>query len=281
MIYSSEAGAALEEIRKELLKSSQARFRFQPALPERLAALSREKLWISDPAAFNDPLDLRLELEDLSYRGPFDDDAKLREAMGVLFNDNLKVAQHWFYSERLLNSVRSWLDGRIDTLTLEGAVKERFQEFGVACFSPIWNNGLMWSHYANSHAGFCIEYSVKELDLVLKNQGLISHYHVQYSSSLPKLCLSEALFSPHQTLGRMIATKSSEWAYEQEWRLVHLEQRATCVDMPAGMDISALIAGLKADRALIEALQAKAASLAVPAYRVTRPYGYELKMELL
>ena len=50
---------------------------------------------------------------------------------------------------------------------LEDEIKERFREFGVACFTPIWNNGLMWSHYADSHAGYCVEYCVRGMTLAL------------------------------------------------------------------------------------------------------------------
>lgn len=281
MSYPSEASHVLDAARQARHKESCPYYLFQPASPGRLSKLSRKKLWMSDPERFNDPLDLRLELEDLTGRGPFDDEGGLREAMRVLLADNQEAALHWFYNERLLESVRCWIDGRLNIFMLEDEIKERFREFGVACFTPIWDNGLMWSHYADSHAGYCVEYCVKEMTVVLKNQGLFSHYHVQYSSTLPRLCVSEALFSPHQTLGRMLATKSAEWAYEQEWRLVHLEKKATYVEMPVGMEISALIAGLKADHKLVQRLIKKAAALKVPAYRVKRYSGYELKMELL
>ncbi|MBK9217451.1 MAG: hypothetical protein RJA63_890 [Pseudomonadota bacterium] len=62
---------------------------------------------------------------------------------------------------------------------------------------------------------------------------------------------------------------------------MHLEKKASYVDMPTGMEISALIAGLKAEPKLVQRLIKKAAALKVPAYRVRRYSGYELKMELL
>lgn len=276
----SETGPAFEAAKKERLNALHPYYLFQPALLGRLSKLSHKKIWISDPIKFNDPMDLRLKLEDLTHRGPFNED-QLRDAMKLLIHNNSEVALHWFYNERLLKSIQDWINGEIDISMLKCEVNMRFREFGAACFTPAWNHELMWSHYADGHAGYCIEYCVNEGILALNNPNTFSFYHVQYSSSLPELCMSEALFAPHQTLGRMLATKSAEWAYEQEWRLVHLEKKAAYVDMPAGMEISALIAGLKADSKLVQRLGKKAAALKVPAYRVKRYSGYELKMELL
>lgn len=279
-----ESSMVLDAARQARLKVSTPFYLFQPALLGRLSKLSQKKIWMSDPAGFNDPLDLRLDLEDRIYLGPFEDNGKkrLREALRVLIEDNQEVGRHWFYNERLLAYIKCWIDGKVDTLTLAEEIKARFQEFGVACFTPDWQHGLMWSHYADRHAGYCIEYCVREVELQQSNQGQFSGFHVQYSSELPRLCVSEALFSPHQTLGRMLATKSAEWAYEQEWRLVHLEEKATYVCMPAGMTVSALIAGHKAKPELVQKLVKKAAALKVPAYRAQRfNSGYALRMELL
>jgi len=275
-----ETSMVLDDARQERLKHSKPYYLFQPALLRRLSGLSQKKIWVSDPAGFNDPLDLRLVLEDRSYLGPFEE--RLREAFRVLIEDNQKVGLHWFFNGQLLEYVRHWIDETVNSFTLVEKINERFQEFGVACFTPDWQHGLMWSHYADSHTGYCIEYCVREMDFESNNQGLFAAFHVQYSSTLPKLCISEALFSPHQTLGRMLATKSAEWAYEQEWRLVHLEEKAKHVDMPNGMMVSALIAGQKAKPELVQKLIKKATTLKVPVYQARRDdSGYALRMVLL
>lgn len=282
MSYPSELSGARDKARQARLNESAPYYQFQPALLSRLSKLSRGKVWMSDPERFNDPLDLRLELEDRIYLSPFNDMERLREALRVLITGNQQAAQHWFYNERLLDVIKSWIDGNVDILMLADEIKARFRDFGVACFAPDWKHELMWSHYADSHTGYCIEYSVKELDLVQKNRGNFASFHVQYVSALPRLCVSEALFSPHQTLSRMLATKSAEWVYEQEWRLVHLEKKSAKVDMPVGMTVSALIAGHKAAPELVQKLIEKAITLKIPAYRARRHNsGYALWMELL
>jgi hypothetical protein len=273
-----------EEQRQERLSRSSALYMYQPLDTNddrRLDWLRSDQLWMSDTSNFNDPLDVRLKVEDLRYRGPFDDDFRIRSAMKSLVNENPAVLNHWFYDEVLMQHLQHWIDHNLTlaSTNLCQQIERRFREFGVACFTPDWNNELMWAHYASSHRGFCVEYSIQKMNVALRNQGTFSCFDVQYVSSLPDLCISEALFSPHQTLGRMLATKHLNWAYEKEWRLVHLEKKSCLVDLPDGVEISALIAGVKASPEFIMTLKEKAKSFNVPSFQIRKSdFSYELKL---
>jgi len=69
----------------------------------------------------------------------------------------------------------------------------------------------MWSHYANGHRGFCLEFD-GEL------QPFKNAIAVQYSDRLPTLYKPEDDAADLQT--PLITTKSTGWAYEKEWRLI-------------------------------------------------------------
>ena len=72
---------------------------------------------------------------------------------------------------------------------------------------------LMWAHYARAHTGFAIGFD-SEHDWFRRDaeRGLVQ---VSYTNVRPhRRVLSE--FTPEQ----MIATKSEQWSYEQEWRLI-------------------------------------------------------------
>ncbi|HTI69374.1 MAG TPA: DUF2971 domain-containing protein [Candidatus Limnocylindria bacterium] len=84
--------------------------------------------------------------------------------------------------------------------------REFSKEFGVVCFSETHRNNLMWSHYSDSHRGFAIEFD-RRADF-LKALFL----KVEYSDKRP--CV---VSSPDE---QILATKSAEWRYEREWRLV-------------------------------------------------------------
>jgi hypothetical protein len=51
----------------------------------------------------------------------------------------------------------------INQPSLEEA-KKAIKELGVVCLSEINNDILMWSHYADGHTGFCIEFERSEIN---------------------------------------------------------------------------------------------------------------------
>ena len=99
----------------------------------------------------------------------------------------------------------------------------------IACFSESVYSVLMWSHYANSHKGFALEYDFRPtLERPIKNVGLfpvvyseerfdISDYIawaflriIGFPTKMPDISASikNALW------------KSDVWAYEKEWRMI-------------------------------------------------------------
>lgn len=99
----------------------------------------------------------------------------------------------------------------------------------MACFSESVNSVLMWSHYANSHQGFALEYDFRPtLEKPIKNVGL---YPVIYDDERMDVSLYMA-WSFLRMLGieannpditsfiKIALHKSSIWAYEKEWRMI-------------------------------------------------------------
>lgn len=69
----------------------------------------------------------------------------------------------------------------------------------------------MWGHYANHHRGICFEFDARTRDLACAIQ-------VQYSSQYPRFSLADNDdISPFHS-------KSSDWAYEEEYRLIAQEE---------------------------------------------------------
>lgn len=257
------------------------RYRFQQAF--HVDSIQPGKLWVSDPAKFNDPFDLRIHLVNDTYRSPFDDELRLREAYKVLAKDNATMADHWFYNDDLLCALENWANGASNSEYVLMAVKRRIRDFGVACFAPELHMPLMWSHYGESHAGFCVEYAVNPMKIALSEKDAVySQHDVEYATVLPKICLSEVLFCPHQVLPRILTTKHADWAYEKEWRLIHFEAKNAQTPLPTGMKVSALVAGLKMRHTELVKLLAKARELGVAAFQIKQIFqGYDLYREPL
>jgi hypothetical protein len=82
--------------------------------------------------------------------------------------------------------------------------------FYCVTYTPI--NNLMWSHYGNSHNGFCIEWGA----------GFMKPEKVIYQDKLPTLDLLELLESIiglRTQAWIALKIKLREWEYEQEYRI--------------------------------------------------------------
>lgn len=83
--------------------------------------------------------------------------------------------------------------------------------YRIYCLSEKNNVPLMWSHYAAAHTGICLEF---DTNYPLFGKATIK---ITYLSTYPSLDLVngsvEALF-----------TKSADWSYEAEWRLIAEER---------------------------------------------------------
>ena len=62
----------------------------------------------------------------------------------------------------------------------------------ITCFSETPDNMLMWSHYANAHQGFCVEYDFNNLSA--ENHYILEHLEkVNYADQLPSLQLASLI----------------------------------------------------------------------------------------
>jgi len=96
--------------------------------------------------------------------------------------------------------------------------------FLVGCLCTSYKNRLMWSHYADSHKGFCIEYDFSEpKEEVLSKLPL----PVFYSKNRPLVPWKAAIDNSVENIEEANAnimmgllTKDKEWEYENEWRIL-------------------------------------------------------------
>jgi len=135
----------------------------------------------------------------------------LYAALPIRFNDPF---EGWCQIEGVSNSMLS------NQIGLPDLVHRYRERRGVICFSgsrnqenPIYNT-LMWSHYADSHKGFCIEFRDEIKDILKKSNYYIFHNWVQYSTP-PKMPLSATGDELEPIL-----TKDICWEEEREFRFI-------------------------------------------------------------
>ena len=82
---------------------------------------------------------------------------------------------------------------------------------GMICFGAVWDNPMMWAHYADKHAGICLGFEV-EKNLLSTVEYTDEKIDVEFGAHLPNHGLSEEL------LNKVLTTKSTAWESEQELR---------------------------------------------------------------
>ena len=121
------------------------------------------------------------------------------------------------------------------------AFKKFLSTMTISCFSSSgWQNALMWSHYANSYAGFCVEYDFNKMTNFI---GFVEK--IEYSNIRPTLSLKDVGINGLQYVEKEDGTKSTEiiytetnlekileyitvkdtcWKYEEEWRIINISE---------------------------------------------------------
>lgn len=113
-------------------------------------------------------------------------------------------------------------------------LKDFLSKLTITCFSASgWDNQLMWSHYANSYSGICVEYDFEKLDRFI---GFM--YPVKYSSVRPTISLKDLgltefkkdengeLITEEVNISAIFSyllAKNKCWSYEEEWRIINVE----------------------------------------------------------
>lgn len=96
------------------------------------------------------------------------------------------------------------------------SVQNMIKGSGIFSLSKFPTIAPMWASYAGEHTGICIEYDLE--DLIGKNKGFYQYFNVAYSDVPPDIGLQD--FDGETALQKIIGTKSLNWKYEQEFRII-------------------------------------------------------------
>lgn len=168
--------------------------------------LIQKHIWVANPLSFNDPFDCAI---------PISTSSTPEEA--ILCTTELLKGMDVSTQFRTEALKAAHLGRLHDPERLQQALQTTMSQTGVACFSKVPKDILMWSHYASQHEGVCIGFDPSVF-------WLCQAQRVNYEEELPFLKMSELLLS-EQALIRHLITKSKHWAYEQEWRFFRADTK--------------------------------------------------------
>lgn len=208
-----------------------------------LQNLREGKVWLADPQTLNDPyecahsIDFELVQQE-GLRSPppglFDQcvngkiDPKIMEAIKSSNDPTRALMDELFANEppdrkEELMSALYEVVGKLNEDLSYAAISRMKSAFKLCSFSERVDSTLMWAHYANYHQGFCIEYNMKSVPYTDYVSRFM--YPVIYSEKLIDLTQHVLRGIEHPEFNVIYAnqiglTKSIDWAYEQEWRLL-------------------------------------------------------------
>jgi len=174
--------------------------------------LLKNHLFFTSPKDFNDPYDYKIPY-DFSL---LDTEEKIET---YLAKKKIEIASHFPAKdlEQLLINFRQRLRNELpqvqedyNSLYFDGGDKH----YGVLSLSERWDSILMWSHYADFHKGYCVGFWEEKL----RNTFIVTGGRVIYppENNFPRLSPIGDFF---ENMIQESHVKSSDWKYEQEYRL--------------------------------------------------------------
>lgn len=215
-------------------------YKFRELNTNNLTAIANNQLWFSSLDDFNDPFEG-------CHTKVVNVDSELISKYQLLPKNGIKEQQY----REILNEV-----GLIEGEFTKEEIFQKLAEYDleqfikiihgckVVCFSlqqepnnPLTNN-LMWSHYANGLRGYCLVFDGDELmkDMYSSTKESIRPIIVQYQDQPNIIDLSDFLQSQWflngddinfvEKVTETVSTKSSDWKYENEFRILSLNRRS-------------------------------------------------------
>ena len=177
--------------------------------PHLVSLLSQGTVKLSRPDSFNDPWDCRVHFQ-------VPTDSQGRKRLLDWMAENNRERSPWFSEPQRLRAVDNFMTNpakleealiRIEEEMYRGICKK----YRVYCLSEIPDSPLMWAHYTDLHKGVCLEYDA------LTSPFTTGAIEVIYGRTYPAHDIITMDYEP-------LVTKSADWSYEVEWRLVAEER---------------------------------------------------------
>ncbi|HML08669.1 MAG TPA: DUF2971 domain-containing protein [Xanthobacteraceae bacterium] len=166
-------------------------------------------------------------------------------------------------------STSKLLQKSADAGEVRDAIFSEKMAIGICSFSEVFDNELMWAHYANQFRGICVAYDFFNLRKYLPFG--ITFSRVYYNEEVPKVGHSKRRNSDR--IAKMILSyKKHQWPYEREWRMFAnigevYYQSQKCV--------ARVYIGARIERTRLNQITSRLSALKIP-YRIQKLAGYHM-----
>ena len=181
-------------------------FRFYKINLDRVEHLNhlfnKRKLYHPLPSQFNDPFECKPHFS-------FPEEAKKVRKIQQHFIKLLRENGHTKKEAEELVSI-NMKDPKFLQTTIYNSIQQAFAKTRICSFTTRKDSLLFWSHYADSHKGFCVEFDATKMPISCA-------FKVQYENKYPEVVYP----SSNDATGLTPAlVKSEVWKYEEEFRTI-------------------------------------------------------------
>ena len=236
-------------------------YKYKPIDNRNIQNLVNEIIWIPKPARFNDPFDCNRKLHGktdyFKSRDLYLDAIGINEENAKKFSSLLNYFDSCKNTEDAIQEIEKELEMAGDSIRMkfdkhEHATNALRENMGVLSLAKKNNNILMWSHYADSHKGMCLEFSTEASHYGCKNTLKNKEFtnKVDYSDNYPSIAEMK-IFDQTQSSMRqhLFLQKATCWGYEEEWRLLR-QGGDSAIAYPG--KLTGIIFGAMADPTMVE-----------------------------
>src|SRR5712692_1074213 len=236
---------------------------------DRIDILRNGLIRFTQPTAFADPFECKpfiesitagldpSELSQLCKPTPPDKRKEIKERLAAMKSEELArtlgIRIPPEDAQKINQVLQKVTDGLLDTLSSRHSLRQGLEsddavafhrktlpislsaQIGILSLTERPDNILMWSHYADHHMGFVIEFDeehpfFKSTSGATNSKTPVVLQKVQYSMGRPERpCINLKDFVEGSS---WYLVKSEEWEYEQEWRMIRpLEHADVCLQL--------------------------------------------------
>jgi|688.fasta_scaffold381387_1 hypothetical protein len=201
------------------------------------------EIYFPKPSSFNDPFDCR---PSFSFEATKAEMTKYYRGLVKKYMSGLNREHR---REEARNKLGDWERSPRNPKTLrrvtELHTEQITENIGVLCLSEVCEDILMWSHYADSHRGVCLEFD-----------GCFEFFanaqKVDYPPTRPRI--NPFRQNPTEMMEAALLTKAEHWKYEREWRIVQYKSGPGIKHFPpeslTGIILGAQISDIDAKRVI-------------------------------
>ncbi|MGR6862763.1 DUF2971 domain-containing protein [Aliivibrio salmonicida] len=207
--------------------SSKILYKYRDFEKYTILGLYNQNFWLPIPNQLNDPFDAQL--------APIIKSISENE----FFSELESFVSHWFtqgYNFTFKEKEKMYIEGKPSEIlcyNVEAFVhcfNDLAAKIGIYSLSETNLNSTMWSHYGDEHRGICIGYKAEELLKIKNISQKTTLLPVKYCDE-KELTRNAYLHYVRSNMGAdvdllidyiisLMATKTNDWAYEKEWRLL-------------------------------------------------------------